>query len=448
MSEESWRAELSQTLQSTRRRTLDLVAPLNEASLRRQVSELLSPLIWDLGHIASQEDIWLVRAITEDGVPVCLDDPYNPAKNPRSSRGNLDLPPAEETVAWLKSVRARALRVLAHPDRVNDDPLLRDGYVYRMVIQHEGQHQESMLQALDLPADDWVYPVVAPADGSRRAAASLSEVNDTDRVSVSGGAFVMGTDDRTRAYDNERAEHEVAVDAFAIDRYPVSNRRWAEFIADDGYQRPELWSVEGCAWLAETGVRAPQGWSREASEWKISRLGVNVPVDALEAVQHVNYREAEAFATWAGGRLPSEAEWEKAAAWSADAHRPSTYPWGDEAPGRVGLVEADSHGVPDVHAARGPGRIGERPELASPYGVEDLLGSVYQWTSSAFTAYPGFTAFPYPEYSEVFFGGPYRVLRGSSWATHPMLWRNTYRNWDLPQRRQIFAGLRLAYEVQ
>ena len=448
MSEESWRADLAETLQSTRRRTLDLVAPLNEASLRRQVSDLLSPLIWDLGHIASVEDAWLVRAITEDRAPVRLDNLYDAARETRSSRGNLGLPPADETVAWLKSVRERTLRVLAHADSVDDDPLLRDGYVYRMVIQHEAQHQETMLQALDLPADDWVYPVVAPGDSWRGAAASPTEVDDTDRVSISGGAFVMGTDDRTRAYDNERAEHEATVYAFAIDRYPVSNRRWVEFIADDGYQRPELWSVEGRAWLAETGARAPQGWSREASEWKISRLGVHVPVDPLEPVQHVNYREAEAFATWAGGRLPSEAEWEKAAAWSAVAHRPAMYPWGDEAPGRVGLVETDSHGVPDVHAARGPGRIGERPELASPYGVEDLLGNVYEWTSSAFTAYPGFAAFPYPEYSEVFFGGPYRVLRGSSWAAHPMLWRNTYRNWDLPQRRQIFAGLRVAYEVQ
>ncbi len=446
MSEESWRADLVQTLQSTRRRTLDLVAPLNEASLRRQVSGLLSPLIWDLGHIASHEDAWLVRAITEDRALVRPHDLYEAAKRPRASRGNLDLPSPEETVAWLKSVRKRTLRLLAHADSLDDDPLLRDGYVYRMVIQHEGQHQETMLQALDLPAGDWVYPV-APADGSRGAAASPTEVDDTDRVSISGGAFVMGTDDRRRAYDNERAEHEVAVCAFAIDRYPVSNRRWVEFIADDGYRRPELWSVEGRAWLADTGVRAPQGWSREAHEWKISRLGAHVPVDPLEPVQHVSYREAEAFATWAGGRLPSEAEWEKAAAWGADAHRPSMYPWGDEAPGRVGLVETDSHGVPDVHAARGPGRIGECPELASPYGVEDLLGNVYEWTSSAFTAYPGFAAFPYPEYSEVFFGGPYRVLRGSSWATHPMLWRNTYRNWDLPQRRQIFAGLRVAYEV-
>ncbi len=448
MSDESWREDLAQALRSTRRRTLDLVAPLDEASLRRQVSELLSPLIWDLGHIASFEDAWLVRAVAENRAQARLSDLYDAAENPRSGRADLDLPTVEETIALLDAVRERALGGLADADPADADPLLRDGYVYRMVMQHEGQHQETMLQALDLPADDWVYPVVAPAARSALPETSVTDVDDTDRVRISGGAFVMGTDDRARAYDNERGTHEVAVHAFAIDRYPVSNRRWLEFIADDGYQRGERWSEEGRKWLAETGVRAPQGWSCEAGDWSISRLGVPAPVDPLEPVQHVSYWEAEAFAAWLGGRLPSEPEWEKAAAWSADTHHASVHPWGDAAPGQVGGVEGHVLGVPDVHVSRGPGRIGQCPELASAFGVEDLLGNVYEWTSSAFAAYPGFVAFPYPAYSEVFFGGPYRVLRGSSWAAHPMLWRNTYRNWDFPQRRQIFAGLRVAYEVQ
>ena len=241
MPPETWREDLRHTLEATRRRTLDLVAPLGEVSLHRQVSDFLSPMIWDLGHIASFEDAWLVNAVTEGRAPVGLDGLYDAVENPRTGRGDLDLPTIDETLEWLSDVRERALSVLARADPLDDGPLLRDAYVYRMVLQHEGQHQETMLQALDVPDDDWVYPVVVAAAGSSAAAASRNEVEDTARVTIPGGAFAMGTDDRTRAYDNERAGHEVTVHAFAIDRYPVSNRRWMEFIADDGWRWTATW---------------------------------------------------------------------------------------------------------------------------------------------------------------------------------------------------------------
>jgi iron(II)-dependent oxidoreductase len=156
-------------------------------------------------------------------------------------------------------------------------------------------------------------------------------------------------------------------------------------------------------------------------------------------VQHVSFFEAEAFARWSGGRLPTEAEWEKAAAWDPAARRARTYPWGEAPPG-------PEHANLD-QTAFGPAPVGSFPAGASAYGAEQLLGDVYEWTTSPFTGYPGYSTFPYPEYSEVFFDQGYRVLRGASWATAAWVARATFRNWDYPRRRQIFAGLRLAWDL-
>ena len=207
-------------------------------------------------------------------------------------------------------------------------------------------------------------------------------------VVVEAGPFTLGTSDDAWAYDNERPAHEAETAAFAIDRGPVTNGAYAGFIAAGGYANDEHWSEAGRAWRDEENPTAPLHWG----EGVVARFGREEPLDPDEPVQHVSFYEAEAFARWAGKRLPTEAEWEKAA--------------------RAGVL----------------------------YGV----GEVWEWTPSPFVGYPGFAAFPYPEYSEVFFGDEHRVLRGSSWATHPSVARPSFRNWDLPQRRQIFAGFRCA----
>lgn len=453
-----WKSRVREELEETRRRTLALVERLPEERLRRQVRSFLSPMVWDLGHIANFEDLWLVRAAAGDpGTRPDRDGLYDPFDVPRQRRSGIDLPDLAETLEYLDGVRARTLEVLDDVDPDSAEPLLRDGYVYRMVIQHEGQHQETMLQALDVPEDDWGLPAdegggSLPGDGDGKTTSSdrpagpagARRVDDTERIRIPAGPFRMGTRDRSRAYDNERPEHEVEVDGFRIDRYPVTVRRWLEFMDDGGYRRPELWSPVGREWLERTGCRAPQGWEAGAGgdgALRTRRLGRSSPLRLDEPVQHVCFWEAEAFARWAGGRLPTEAEWEKAAAWDPDEGRRRAFPWGDEAPapGRSGL------GGPAA-ARPGPRPVGSAPEEASAWGVEQLLGDVYEWTSSPFAGYPGFETFPYREYSEVFFGDTHRVLRGASWASHEAYARNSYRNWDLPQRRQIFAGVRLAWD--
>jgi iron(II)-dependent oxidoreductase len=189
----------------------------------------------------------------------------------------------------------------------------------------------------------------------------------------------------------------------------------------------------------EAGLVAPQFWERDGDTWWRRRFGVLEPVPAAEPVCHVCFFEAEAYATWAGKRLPTEAEWEKAARFDPDTGRSRRFPWGDEDP----APEHANLGQRHLH----PAAVGAYPAGVSPLGVHQLIGDVWEWTSSDFTGYPGFVAFPYREYSEVFFGTEYKVLRGGSWATRARVATPTFRNWDLPQRRQIFSGVRLAWSA-
>ncbi|MFQ5555359.1 MAG: ergothioneine biosynthesis protein EgtB [Acidimicrobiia bacterium] len=431
------RRALDHALEVVRTRTFGVTDPLANDDVHRQHSPLMSPIVWDMGHIANFEEYWLLRQL--DGrAPhdASLDELYNPFDNPRWVRADLPILSRPEATEYLDEVRGEARDLMRHTDLGSGAPLVKDGYVWNMVVQHEAQHQETVLQSLDLRTDLDPYE---PAS-ERALPISRRQVDDTDRVVIDGGPFAMGTDDRVMAYDNERPRHMVDVPSFAIDRFPVTARRYAEFVADGGYRRGELWSQEGRVWLADAGHETPQGWIPDiGGGWLVRRFGRVGPLDPREPVQHVSFHEAEAFAAWAGGRLPTEPEWEKAAAWDARSRSSRTYPWGDTLP-------TASHANLD-HGVWGPAPVGSYPKGASAAGVEQMLGDVYEWTTSAFAGYPGYTTFPYPEYSEVFFGDDYRVLRGASWATSKWVARTTFRNWDHTIRRQIFSGLRLAWEV-
>ncbi|WP_052667207.1 ergothioneine biosynthesis protein EgtB [Nitriliruptor alkaliphilus] len=426
---------LTRLLTDTRARTERLVAPLTDDELHTQPIDFLSPVVWDVAHVGNFEELWLVRQLggarlTEEE----FDRLYDAFEQPRGVRGGLPLLDRYEASAYLDEVRAESLALLHRIELTPDDPLVRDGAVHRMIAQHESQHQETVVQSL-LVRDGLETPLPdhAPPSAPRR-------VDDEARVVVPGGPFVMGTDHDPYAYDNERGAHRVEVPTFALDRYPVSCRRYAAFVADGGYRRPEWWTDRGWAWLQQTGHAAPQGWVPDLTGgWRVRRTGRDVALDPREPVQHVSWFEADAFARWDGGRLPTEAEWEKAASWDPATGTKRRFPWGDApvtpARANVGLRRA------------APDPVGSHPAGASAYGVEQLAGDVYEWTSSGFEAYPGFAAFPYREYSEVFFGGDYAVLRGSSWAIAEPIARTTYRNWDHPYRRQVLAGIRVARDV-
>ena len=349
--------DLTEVMQDVRSRTFALVAHLDDAELEAVIDPIMSPLAWDLGHIAAYEDLWLNHRL--GGQPLLrpgVAELYDAFETPRAVRGDLDFLRRDELREYMAAVRERALGVP-----------VGDGLLHEMVLRHELQHTETMLQAMALggllPPD---FEGPQPVGGS-----------GLELVEVEAGPAAIGAPAEGFAYDNERPRHDVDVARFAIGRTPVSNASWLTFTEGGGYERREWWSREAWAWKQDHDITHHPGAEAGSPD---------------APVVHVTWFEADAFARAHGARLPTEQEWEKAATW-------------DQLEG---------------------------------------IGEVWEWTASPFTGYPGFAAHPYREYSEVFFGDAYRVLRGSSRATHSRVASRHFRNWDLPQRRQLFAGVRIA----
>lgn len=411
-----------------RRRTEMLLAPVDDARLEAQHHPLMSPLVWDYGHIAAYEELWLVQRLS-GAAP--MDEGrsriYDAVENPRAVRGSLSLPGRQEVSRYRDAVDTRALALLDEVDLDGDDHLVRDGYVYTMILEHESQHQETILQALQFLPGGYLPPLPEPPPPGHDAG--------DDPVIIPAGRYPIGTSGHA-PWDNEHPRHEVELAAFAIDRLPVSCRAFARFIEDGGYRRPELWNERGWAWITENGIEAPLHWRREGETWTTDRFGHRLPVELDTPVMHVSWHEADAYARWAGRRLPTEFEWEVAAGFDPAARRSRRHPWGED-PATDDEANVAQH-------LFGAAPLGSYPKGASPAGCEQMIGDVWEWTASDFLPYPGFTPFPYRDYSEAFFGPAHKVLRGGSWATRPAVARVTFRNWDLPVRRQIFAGLRCA----
>ena len=333
----------------------------------------MSPLVWDLAHIAAYEDLWLAhRHCGLDLLRGELAELYDAFETPRSIRGEVELLQPEQARSYLREVRERAAAALTHVG-------VGDGTIYELVLRHELQHTETMRQTMALAG-------LLPAAGERRALGTHGAVAARAGGGVDRGARRTVRDGRGPegfAYDNERPRHTVELPAFQIARRPVTNASWMSFSEGGGYERREWWSDEGWAWKQEHDITHHGAWP---------------PGDPDAPACHVSWFEAEAFAR---------------------AHR--------SAPAERGRV----------------GEGGDR-KSAERSSARSWRRCVWEWTSSRFEGYPGFVAHPYREYSEVFFGGDYRVLRGGSWATQPRVKTLTFRNWDLPIRRQIFAGLRLA----
>jgi iron(II)-dependent oxidoreductase len=424
------RVEIRAALERARAATAELLDRVSGHGLVARVSPLSWPLVWDFARIAQFEELWLLRNL--NGAPPIEgrhDDVYEAFRRERNRNG--DLPPLRPDAvrAYAEDVRERTLHVVDHVDLDAPNALLRRGFVFGLVLQHELQHQEAMLQTLQLDTGT-EYPTSEeePADSAPAG---------PDETYVEGGSFILGATDEPWAYDNELVPHEVEVRPFFIDRQPVTNAQLVEFIAQRGYHAPKHWSDAGWEWREREDVTSPLYWELGGHGWERVRFGRREPVPLDEPVQHVSWYEAEAFASWAGKRLPSEVEWERAAAWD-ERRGKSRFPWGREFMG----YEANLGRRRFRPAPAGSYAGGE-----SPSGCVQLTGDVWEWTSSHFLPYPGFLSFPYPEYSEIFFGEEYRVLRGGSWATDPVAARTSFRNWELPERRHLFAGFRCARDA-
>ncbi len=297
-------------LERARARTLQLT-DLDEATLLAQHDPLMSPLVWDLAHIGQQEELWLLRS-GDPARPGMLapdvDSLYDAFKHRRADRPSLPLLPPVEARAYDYEVRGRVLDLL---ERTPEDDLFTAG----MVVQHEEMHDETMLATLQLRQGP---PVLI----GRRKLPGGRPVAGNERVFVAGGPFVLGVDAASEPFslDNERPAHTVDVAPFWLGRVPVTNRQWSDFIADDGYRRPGLWSARGWEHRIDAGLERPKFWTADGTR---RRFGVVEDVQPDEPVQHVCYFEAEAFARWSGARLPTEIEWEKACAWDPRPTAPS-----------------------------------------------------------------------------------------------------------------------------
>jgi iron(II)-dependent oxidoreductase len=390
-------------LDTVREQTLTLVGHLSEHELSSVLSPIMSPLAWDLAHIAAYEDLWLAHR--HGGLQLLrpdLAELYDAFETPRSVRGEIELLGPLQARGYLSDVRARTAKALAARG-------VGDGTIYELVLRHELQHSETMRQTMALagllpagePPLDRLAEAASAERGADRHGNTPADTLADDWMHVPAGPFEMGAGPNGFAYDNERPRHTVELPAFQMARRPVSNASWMRFSEGGGYERREWWSEEGWAWKQENDITHDP------------RVASGHPA---APVCHVSWFEADAFARASGARLPSEAEWEKAAS-------------------------SESRGAPQATEQRVAGNGASHTHTT---GVLADVGQVWEWTSSRFHGYPGFVAHPYREYSEVFFGGDYRVLRGGSWATSPRVGTVTFRNWDHPIRRQIFAGVRLA----
>lgn len=383
-----------EALAAVRRRTLDVIEGVTETDLERVHSPLLSPIVWDLAHVAAYADLWLARISGGQLLRPRVASTYDAGQTPRAIRGRVELLDVTGARSYLEQVDAALAAALPQFDLSGEsaEPLLRDGYLVDLLVEHEEQHRETILQTLHLaePGVKSADSLAAsgPAAASAREDACDAPRGDATMAELPAGRVRLGATGGF-AYDNELPAYEAELRGFRIDRTPVSVGAYAEFIADGGYRDARLWSAAGWDWRCAEQAERPLFWTADGAVRRFDRTELQPPETP---VMNVSWFEAQAFARWRGARLPGEAEW----------------------------------------------------EAAARHGVLQRTGEVWEWTASPLAPYPGFRAFPYPEYSEAFFGDAYRVLRGGSWATAARCRRVSFRNWDLPQRRQLFAGFRCA----
>jgi iron(II)-dependent oxidoreductase len=418
---------LSSMLTAARDRTLSLATGLDGARLLGPKLTIVNPPLWEIGHVGWFQERWCLRYAPGSGLKPSIlrgaDALYDSSAVPHDTRWHLPLPDFEATLGYLRAVyeavQGRIAREGATP---------HVAYFVQLAAFHEEMHCEAFTytrQTLGYPAPALTVmsdePAARPVSGD---------------CLVDGGTMLMGAcREEGFVFDNEKWAHEVRVQPFRMARAAVSQEAFANFVTDKGYARRELWSAEGWRWRTEADVEHPAYWRREGRDWTVRCYDRWEPLPPQRPVMHVNWFEAEAYCRWAGRRLPTEAEWEMAAAMSR--HSPEAkrrYPWGDDA--------ADIGQRANLYGSVGRTvDVGAFAEGDSAWGCRQMLGNVWEWTADWFGPYPGFVADPYKEYSAPWFGN-HKVLRGGCFATRATLLRNTWRNFYTPDRRDVFAGFR------
>ena len=424
-------SELIPMVTEARARTLELVADLTDEQLRGPRLAIVNPLLWEIGHVAWFQEKWVLRylgkerPLREDG-----DLLYDSARVPHDIRWDLPLPSQEETLDYMQTVLDRIVKRL---DAMEPDE--EETYFHLLALYHEDMHGEAFTytrQTLGYPR-----PCLLETGDWRLETGEGPLPGD---VAIPGWIFTLGaTLDLPFVFDNEKWAHPVELRPFKIARAPVTNAEFRAFVEDGGYERREFWGKKGWQWREREGAEHPIYWKLMDGRWFRRDFDRLVPLEDHHPVTHVNWYEANAYCRWAGRRLPTEAEWEAAASaalnpggWSL-AEKKRRFPWGDEPPSPE-RANLDSRTM-------GCLEVGALPAGDSAFGCRQMIGNVWEWTSTTFGPYPGFVMDPYQEYSAPWFGTR-KVLRGGSWATRSRLIRNTWRNFYTPDRRDVFAGFR------
>ncbi len=425
-------ADCRQQMVEARAYTQSLLMNLEAEDYCRQVHPEFSPIGWHLGHIGVTESFWILQKCKGEAPLVpAYDTLFSPLDTPKQNR--INLPSQQEILVYLDAVRERVFAFLEQGGWEKTHPLLSEGRIFNMLLQHEEQHNETMLLILNLlaaarsDADVSSCPVQpGPSCSARRQTYSRRTrfqrtSAQTEMICIPGGPFGMGSDHVASTLDNERPQQTVQVGEFLIDRTPVTNADFMQFIERGGYANPGWWSQDGWCWCTEHHVRHPLHWRARVhtddggnssrggtgspagwEHWMEIGFARTGPLDPTLPVMCISWYEADAYARSVGKRLPTEAEWEKAASWSYNNH----------------------------------------VEDAGRSDCLGMLGGVWEWTNTWFNPYPGFQASPYEGYSVPYFDQQHRVLKGGSWATRRHVARTTFRNWYHPGIRAIFAGLR------
>jgi ergothioneine biosynthesis protein EgtB len=435
-----------------RARTMEIVAPLEIEDYVIQTAEFMSPPRWHIGHTS-----WFFETVLQaykPGYRVYSEDYlfyFNSyyegfgVRIERPKRGTKSRPTVKDTIAYRNHIDDQVLSLLQSPESLpNAETVLS---LVRLGLEHEMQHQELLVYDIKHLLCDQFNPPMKPLPRPAITVEGMAEVE--------GGLFWLGYTDQSGdksphsketpnsmrfAFDNEKPAHQVFLQDFAIDKAPVSNEQFLEFIHDGGYQNFRWWFSEGWEAVNREHWRAPLYWEQHDGEWMIRDFSGlhSIASRNNDPVSHVSFFEASAFAKWAGKRLPTEAEWEKAACYDARRKTRNAFPWGDGSPtsGNANLFENGLWSVAPV---------GAFPQGASAYGCQQMIGDVWEWTTSDYVPYPGFKS-EFDEYNDKWFVNQ-KVLRGGSFATPQLHIRATYRNFFHAHERWMTSGFRCARDM-
>ena len=423
--------ELIKWVKEARQESIDLVSDLDKDQLTVPYLDTLNPLIWEICHLAYFQELWVLRkGIGQKPIFSNADSLFDSIKIGHEARWKLPIPNKEEAFDYLHKVRDRVIELISG-GKLNEK--LKYYIIYS--IFHEDMHTEALTYTRQ------ILGYTAPKF-SHLANVNIPKVEDDisveEDVLIPSGKFMLGAAKNTSfVFDNEKWSHEVKAASFKISRTAVTEGQFAKFVDDKGYQRKDLWDNEGWKWKNATQAEHPIYWRKENDVWQKRHFGKYITIEENKAIIHVSWYEADAYCRWAKRRLPTETEWEVAAASEFDGNKLNNkkriMPWGNDI---ANIDQANlgwqAMGTVDV-------RVHERGDSA--FGCRQMIGNVWEWTSTTFKPYPGFVADMYKDYSQASFYTR-KVLKGGCWATQPRLIRSTWRNFYTPDRRDVFAGFR------